>query len=347
MPVEHDNNKANIGSGGGSSNVIDGVTVSGTPTSGQVITATSGTAANWQSIPFPKYSGSGSPEGHQVGNSGDSYRDTFNGAIWWKVQGTGNTGWVMTNVVDSTAEETAPSPVGVGVIDITGSLYLLNVGPIPASGTAQSVIISDQNGVFGSGNAISWLAGSADFEQSVQIVVGSECASYFNANGAVGLNSNGPGGFGTPFSSGEISMGQPNPNALFYTGAHSISVSSNQTTTATPTALTLTDGTSSSYNFLQNTSTALVSGKLIATRSDGTHTASSWTLPDSLIRSSGTALVWVSGSAPTFTLVQRDSAASAWTATIAISGNNLVCTVTGAASQTIQWLLTLTIDRLG
>jgi hypothetical protein len=34
--------------GGGGGSTIDGVTVSGTPTSGQVITATSGTAANWQ-----------------------------------------------------------------------------------------------------------------------------------------------------------------------------------------------------------------------------------------------------------------------------------------------------------
>jgi hypothetical protein len=37
-----------VGSGGGGGNVIDGVTVSGTPSPGQVITATSTTAADWQ-----------------------------------------------------------------------------------------------------------------------------------------------------------------------------------------------------------------------------------------------------------------------------------------------------------
>jgi hypothetical protein len=42
-----------------------------------------------------------------------------------------------------------------------------------------------------------------------------------------------------------------------------------------------------------------------------------------------------------------DTAATSWTIAVSVSGNDLVVTVTGAASRTIDWLLTGSVDFFG
>ena len=349
MPVEHDTNKTNAGSG----SVIDGVTVSGIPSTGQVITATSSSAADWQTPSsggsFPTHSGSGHPEGVVTGSPGQSYEDTTNGAIWWKFSGTStNTGWVMGDVMDATFEGTSSARPMDGFIEgsifgDTGKPVLLLAGP---TGTANaSVVISDPAALVGTQNGMYYISGAADGDQSFSFITGLPLnyTTAIAANGAVGLCVN----FDPIFSPGEIVMGMSYPAGGAGKARRSIGVSSLRTTNATSTALLLADGSSASYNFeVSNPRAALVSGKLVAARSDSTDTASAWTLPDSLIRYNGSAIVWQSGTAPTFSLVQQDSAASTWAATIAISGQTLVCTVTGQASQQIDWSLTLVLDRV-
>lgn len=77
---------------------VGGVIVTGTPTVGQLLTATGGTAADWEDPPasgsWPNYTGSGSPAGVvDAAAKGDTYGDTDSGAIWIARQ-TGTGGWM-------------------------------------------------------------------------------------------------------------------------------------------------------------------------------------------------------------------------------------------------------------
>ena len=75
---------------------INGVAVSGTPTEGQIVVASSGAAAAWAGVPN-ELRGTGSPEGVVTAPVGTYYTDTAltNGAMRWaKKSGSGNTGWV-------------------------------------------------------------------------------------------------------------------------------------------------------------------------------------------------------------------------------------------------------------
>lgn len=293
------------------------------------------------------YTGSGLPEGVQTGSPGESYLDTTGGGIWFKFSGTAtNTGWVLGAHVDrSSYNGLATAPAMIGFLDEgTPAIPTVNIlGGVPSAGSsANCVYISDVVAYNNSGNGILYTSGSADGEQTIQIYLGPSGVynSGFWRDGSVTLCSPGT------TTSGEVAMGTGTTVGL----KHSIITSSIRTTDATPTALKTPDGTAYSYKIGDTTSQLLISGTLLAARTDTRGTASAWSLGPALIRGNGTSLAWVSGSAPTFTLISQDSAASTWSATIAeatvSSAPALVVTVTGEAAEQIDWMFTLTLDRI-
>ncbi len=112
---------------------------------------------------FPDFTGSGSPEGVQTANVGQSYVDTTNGALYFKLSGAAtNTGWALGSNVLTAIAGTLPT---VGFLaDGGGDLQLL-------APDGAGVLIGDGNSQQGLGNGLRYLGG-ADGSQSWQFTLG-------------------------------------------------------------------------------------------------------------------------------------------------------------------------------
>lgn len=112
---------------------------------------------------FPDFSGSGSPEGVQTANVGQSYVDTTNGALYWKATGAAtNTGWIIEGV-------SADPPTTPGFAhDPIGGTFVLGTGGVSSGGAA----LSDLIGLVGTGNGLYWNTTGVDGEQSLELDLG-------------------------------------------------------------------------------------------------------------------------------------------------------------------------------
>jgi hypothetical protein len=126
---------------------------------------------------FPDFTGSGSPEGVVTADVGKSYVDTTNGGLYWKIDGTGDTGWAAASVTHSTGP---PAPGTYVQLGHDGALYLLG-----KSGPHANVMISDADSYSdaGTGNGIYW--NGADGQQYVRFLLGdsSQFHTQFKADG--------------------------------------------------------------------------------------------------------------------------------------------------------------------
>lgn len=122
-------------------------------------------------------------------------------------------------------------------------------------------------------------------------------------------------------------------------------VFSGTTTDATATALTLPFSNPwifETWNGSGHTDwakTLLVKATAVARRADTPGTDSAWTAQGVLRGDGSAAYTWIGGSAPAFTVVAQDSAASSWSVVAAVDNTKpgITVTVTGAASETIDW----------
>lgn len=146
---------------------IDGVTVTGTPTAGQVITATSGTAADWQNPPnSPAFnnitSGSNTTATMTVG-TGATLEPTGSGVIEANeisgvtVSGTPSTGQVLTATSSSAADWATPLTIaGGGFTKIqAGSANVNNGGTVSFPATFTTLIAVTIGNYSGSANIMS------------------------------------------------------------------------------------------------------------------------------------------------------------------------------------------------
>jgi hypothetical protein len=114
-----------------------------------------------------------------------------------------------------------------------------------------------------------------------------------------------------------------------------------ETSNATPTAMITASG--GGFSFVNSSGAvnysrcALITITVTAYRTDTKGTASSWTAGPALLVGNGSAYAWATGSAPAFSVVQQNSGASTWAVSVAVSANTLTITVTGEASETIDW----------
>lgn len=115
------------------------------------------TSGGLTGVGFPTYSGAGNPEGVQTGAVGESYVDTTNGALYWKIAGAGNTGWQLVGAGDGTVP---------GVMALNGSIYVM-------APTNHRVIIGDAASWSGQGNGFSYVSTTVDGNQRVEINLGS------------------------------------------------------------------------------------------------------------------------------------------------------------------------------
>lgn len=125
---------------------------------------------------FPDYTGSGSPEGVQTAIVGKSYTDTTNGALYWKLVGTGNTGWALGG--NSPDDESGNGLIGVGLAT-DGRLYAY-------CAATKAVFLGDLGGFVGSGDCLKWDASGGDGLQVLDLILGSagQYQWYFNPDGS-------------------------------------------------------------------------------------------------------------------------------------------------------------------
>lgn len=125
---------------------------------------------------FPDFSGSGSPEGVQTANAGQSYKDADAGALYSFLGVDGeNTGWVI--------------GAGVGLFDVAGFLVSSGAPGSPAVmalGSGNSAYFGDLEGLNGSGNALRWNAThGADGTQTLDLTLGAGNKNWtWNADGS-------------------------------------------------------------------------------------------------------------------------------------------------------------------
>lgn len=132
--------------------------------------ATAPNATTWQLIgsggggSFPDFTGSGSPEGVQTANVGQTYEDTANGGLYF-FEGTNGTNVGWSAGAGQAGIQT--SGTGIGVVGGPG-------GPIaliaPAAGGFQ---LNDAGAQAGTGNGIYWNANGTDGEQNIDVQLGS------------------------------------------------------------------------------------------------------------------------------------------------------------------------------
>jgi len=107
---------------------------------------------------FPNFTGAGSPEGVQVGAVGQSFLDNGNGALYLKVNGAGDTGWVI-------AGGNSSGTLVAGSFSDGIATHIL-------SGAVGHVVIGDTPGLGASGNVLLWTAGAADGDQTLSLQLG-------------------------------------------------------------------------------------------------------------------------------------------------------------------------------
>ena len=123
-----------------------------------------------------------------------------------------------------------------------------------------------------------------------------------------------------------------------------------KTTDATQTQLKGSYGRTVAFKDAQGAAnykrTALVNVTVVARRTDVPGTDSVWTA-QGIIRGNGSnAYSWVGGSAPTFTVVGQDAAASTWALALSITTNSIILNGTGVAGSTIVWEATVQMDEV-
>jgi hypothetical protein len=137
---------------------------------------------------LPTYTGSGSPEGVQAGSPPDTYLDTTNGALYIKVAGSAtNTGWyavggTLPNLLSGVADLVA------GVLYSSGDTFVL-------ANPDNEVYVTDAAAFAPSGsqNAIRWISGLADGDQTILIQLGAPGTPIY-----FGFNLNSTGAFTLP-----------------------------------------------------------------------------------------------------------------------------------------------------
>lgn len=154
-----------VGTGDGTGELLDPTT------DGFVLTLVGGAPA-WAASSggggsFPDFAGSGSPEGSQAAAVGKSYVDSTNGALYFKLSGSGDTGWTIAGGY-SPDDDSGSAISGYGLINDIG------VSPVVLSdGTGGNwVSISDTVAWAGSGTGIYYVPTGTDGEQTVQFYLG-------------------------------------------------------------------------------------------------------------------------------------------------------------------------------
>lgn len=98
---------------------------------------------------------------------------------------------------------------------------------------------------------------------------------------------------------------------------------------------------------MQNESTtALVTVRIVARRIDVPGTDSAWTLQGVLRGDGVSSYSWVGGVAPTPVLVAQDVAAATWAVDVDTDGSTLVVTVTGDSGSQVNWSATVEFDEV-
>lgn len=250
---------AGPGSGSQAATVVKippGVTLTGTPTSGQVPTATSGSAATWQtpSGGSPAFSaiGSGSNTGAAMTvGTGASLEPTGSGVIEANeisgvaVSGTPSTGQVLTATGSSAADWQTPSGGSGGVSPASYTFYVSSgitnavnnlTGAIDYSDTDAAVVINDVlNDIGAIGGTLFFKPGTYDFNSATQETTGGYSLFYCVGIPASGDNNKQPsfnfvgessqsntanaGASGVIFNlttSAETAAGSGNPLAAFW-----------------------------------------------------------------------------------------------------------------------------------
>jgi len=166
---------------------------------------------------------------------------------------------------------------------------------------------------------------------------------------AAALNTTSIGAAAGPFVNGSTAFASGSISAAG-DAQHEISCLYGQTTTATP--LSLLSNLSQGLKFYNSslspsyTRTMLVTITIVGRRTDTPGTDSAWTVQGVLRGNGSNAYTWVGGTTPTPTLVAQDAGASAWAVALSLSTNQLLVTVTGAASETIKWNAVVQIDQV-
>ena len=140
---------------------------------------------------FPDFTGSGSPEGVQTANVGQSYEDTTNGAIYFKISGSGNTGW------GGGVGQSVANPQDVA--GFFNRVHSLNGPTIVADNNnlvGSSITITDTLAISGTANGITYQASGTDGQQTVNFELGSSGQFLwdFLADGSTSF----PGAVSTP-----------------------------------------------------------------------------------------------------------------------------------------------------
>lgn len=127
--------------------------------------------------------GEGSPEGVVTHAVGGAYQDTTNGALYFKLTGTGNTGWAAGNGASPGINTGAD--VGAG-FSPDQTVYQIS---IPGDTSSGSIVISDALAEAGTANGIFYITDGADGDQVVRIQLGStgQFTTLFNKDGSVGF----------------------------------------------------------------------------------------------------------------------------------------------------------------
>jgi hypothetical protein len=147
--------------------------------------ASAATNGNWSALgggAFPTYSGSGSPEGAQTGAVGESYEDTTNGAVYFKASGSGNTGWVGSNVQPNLHAQTVTSPIPGVYVDPADQNVVFLLG-----GSHSGWVLTDIQAYASGGttNGLFWDTNGTDGDQLFEIYTGSSGQFFwsFRADG--------------------------------------------------------------------------------------------------------------------------------------------------------------------